>query len=110
VEPVVEGAREAEGELPLARRDGRGEDEPRALRRLVEGDGAVDGHAAVAGEGGAVNGKLGGVAHDLCHRRLHLDGDHRLAHERGGDQVGLEPEIVARRHDGSGKPVVHGGR
>src|SRR5206468_7639839 len=93
VEPVVEGAREAKGELPLSRRDSRGEDETRALGRLVEGDGAVDGHAAVAGEGRAMNSELGSVAHDLRHRRLHLDGDHPLAHERGRDQVRLEPEI-----------------
>ena len=110
VEPVVQRAREPEGQPPLPRRDRRGEDEPGALGRLVQRDGAVDGHAALPRDGCALDQELGRVERDLGERRLDIHRDDGLAREGGGRQVGLEPEIVALGHDGGGQAVVHGGR
>src|SRR5262249_59855478 len=96
--------------VPVTGGDGGGKDEARPLVRLVERDGAVDGHGAVAGEGRALDGKLGRVAHDLGDGGLHLYRDHGLPREGGGGEIGLEPQIVALGHDSGGKPGGPGGR
>jgi hypothetical protein len=110
VEAVVQHAREAERQPPLARRDRRREDEPGALGRFVEGDGPVDGDAALARDRHALDRQLGRIEHDLGQGRLHVDRDDGLSGEGGGRQVGLEPQVVALRHDRGRQPVVHGGR
>src|SRR5262249_61712377 len=96
--------------VPVTGGDGGGKDEARPLVRLVERDGAVDGHGAVAGEGRALDGKLRRVAHDLGDGGLHLYRDHGLPREGGGGEIGLEPQIVALGHDSGGEPGGHGRR
>ncbi len=110
VEPIVEDAREADRQPPFPRRDRRRKDEPGALGRFVERDRPVNGHAALARDGHALDRELGSVEDNLGKGRLHLDRDDGLSGEGGGRQVGLEPQVVPLRHDRRRQPVVHGGR